>query len=41
MYGGNGGIKATVVMDIILNRGTEEIETIAGVDDNLQNVSTW
>lgn len=31
MYGGNKGIKATVVMDIILNRGTDEIETIAGV----------
>lgn len=31
MYGGNSGIKASVAMDIILNRGTDEIETIAGV----------
>lgn len=31
MYGGNKGILGTVVMDIILNRGTDEVETINGV----------
>ena len=31
MYGGNRGIKASVVMDILLNRGDGEIESIAGV----------
>lgn len=31
MYGGNNGIKGKVVMDIVLNRGVDEIETLAGV----------
>lgn len=31
LYGGNEGIKCTVVMDDILNRGVDEIETLGGV----------
>jgi hypothetical protein len=31
LYGGNDGIKATIVMDDVLNRGIDEIETLNGV----------
>ena len=31
MYGGNEGIKASIVMDDVLNRGVDEIETLNGV----------
>lgn len=31
MYGGNAGIKANIVMDDVLARGVEEIETFTGV----------
>lgn len=31
MYGGNKGIKSKVLMDLVLNRGVDEIETIVGV----------
>lgn len=31
IYGGNEGINASIVMDDVLNRGLDEIETIAGV----------
>ena len=31
MYGGNEGIKVSIVMDDVLNRGVDEIETLNGV----------
>ena len=31
IYGGNDGIKVTIVMDDVLNRGADEIETLNGV----------
>ena len=31
MYGGNDGIKVSIVMDDVLNRGVDEIETLNGV----------